>query len=140
MNKDIKQLLENAGITVTPVRLLVFKSLEESSKPLSLADIEGLLQTVDKSTISRTLTTFKGHNLVHSFNDGSGSLKYELCKDFHHDTQTHDDLHVHFRCQKCGNTFCLTSVKIPVVEIPDGFEVEEINYILTGTCSSCSAH
>lgn len=140
MNIDFIDELQNSGVKPTPVRILVFKTLKNAPNPLSLTEIENALLTVDKSTISRTLTTFKSHDLVHSFNDGSGSLKYELCHDSHKDPNHHNDLHVHFRCQKCGNTFCLTSIKVPKVEIPEGYIVDEVCYLLSGICSSCSNH
>lgn len=138
MNPEIIERLESAGIAPTPVRVLVYKALLDSINPLSLSDIENILITVDKSTVSRTLSTFKARNILHSFTDGSGSLKYELCHDLHNDGHSHEDLHVHFRCTKCGKTICLPSVKVPQVEIPEGFIVNEVNYILSGLCSKCS--
>ncbi|MCH5235901.1 MAG: transcriptional repressor [Muribaculaceae bacterium] len=136
MNPEIEGILIKEGINPTPVRILVYKCLQEIEYPISLSEIEERLDSVDKSTISRTLTVFKNNHLVHSFNDGSGSVKYEICHS--HDHEHLDDTHVHFRCEKCGSTICLTSVKIPKVELPTGFESKEISYIITGICSSCN--
>ena len=43
--------LEKKGVKPTAVRILVFRALEEAQLPVSLLDLENLLETVDKSTI-----------------------------------------------------------------------------------------
>lgn len=134
--RTIEEFLKKEGITPTPVRLLVWRCLRESKVPLSLTDIEMRLDSVDKSTISRTLTLFRGHHLLHSFNDGSGSVKYEICSSKHLDR--HDDFHVHFRCELCGQTICLTEVGVPEVVLPEGFQPNEINYVISGICAECN--
>lgn len=132
---EIKSLLQESGITPTPVRILVFKSLKESTAPMSLSDLEIKLETVDKSTISRTLNKLRDHQLVHSFNDGSGAMKYELCKTPFEKFKS--DLHVHFYCEKCNKTTCLPSIKIPEVNLPKGYTSHGINYVITGVCAEC---
>lgn len=134
--KETEELLRKGGITPTPVRILVCKCLQESLMPLSLSEIEMKLESVDKSTVSRTLSTFKKQHIVHSFNDGSGSVKYELCKS--HDHEIYNDVHVHFRCEKCCVTRCLAEIPIPKVELPKEFEIHELSYVITGICSECS--
>ena len=136
MREDIEKFLQNAGISPTPVRVMVYRSLYESESPLSLADLETKLDSVDKSTISRSLSILKKQKMIHAFNDGSGSVKYEICRSL---ADSHDnDTHVHFRCQVCGQTICLSSIKAPIVDLPDGYEPHEINYVITGICPDCS--
>lgn len=132
---EMEEILLRAGINPTPVRLLVLKCLMAARFPLSLSDIEMQLESVDKSTISRTLSSFRKHHLLHSFNDGSGSMKYEYCAALNHEEE--DDTHVHFRCEKCGNTICFHSVAIPSVKIPEGFKINDISYLITGICNHC---
>lgn len=134
--KEIEIILESKGITPTPVRKLVYKCLSEASASMSLSDMEKILESIDKSTISRTLSLFRNHHLLHSFNDGSGSVKYELCKAKEEDID--DDTHVHFRCEQCGDTICLSSIRIPEVILPEGYSIHEVNYIITGICGRCS--
>ena len=133
---EIENILSEKGINPTPVRKLVYKGLAEADYPLSLSDLEIMLDTVDKSTISRALAIFRQHNLIHSFSDGSSSTKYELC-DCHHADNSHD-FHVHFRCEICGETICLTELKVPIVQLPEGYRIHEINYVISGVCSNCS--
>ena len=58
-------LLRERGIRPTAVRLLVVRILAEADAPLSLAEIEAMLDTAPKSTIFRALTLFQTHRLVH---------------------------------------------------------------------------
>ena len=68
--------LAKRDIKPTAIRLLILKSMMEAGRAVSQLDLETLLDTVDKSTISRTITLFLSHHLIHSIDDGSGSWKY----------------------------------------------------------------
>lgn len=136
MNPEIEKVLKNEGISPTPIRTLVYKCLMESDIPLSLSDIEISLDSVDKSSVSRTLNLFRDHHLVHVINDGSGSMKYEVCCSRDHKEE--DDMHVHFRCETCGKTICLTTLSIPQVQLPKGYIPHETSYVITGVCSDCN--
>lgn len=133
---DIVNRLNSKGIRPTAVRLLVAQTLGEATSPLSLADIENALDTAPKSTIFRALNIFLEHRLVHCFEDGSGSLKYELCHS--DDDCSINDMHTHFYCEKCQRTFCLRSTQIPTIELPDGFTMSSINYMVKGVCRECN--
>ena len=132
----IETILKEAGISPTPVRILVYRTLMNSDTPLSLSEIETLLQTVDKSSVSRSLSIFRENHLVHAFNDGSSSLKYECCSS--PDSFT-EDQHVHFHCENCGKTDCFSFIKIPEVELPSGYVGKSLNYVVSGLCDKCAA-
>lgn len=138
MKSGIENILAENDIAATPVRVLVFKTLRESVTPLSMADLETILDSVDKSSISRTLSLFRDHHLVHAFSDGSGSMKYEVCHS--HGVGEDKDTHVHFRCEGCGTTICLPEVRIPEVVLPEGYLPMESNYIIKGYCPDCARH
>ena len=104
---------------------------------VSLPQLERLLPTVDKSTISRTLSLFLMHRLIHVVDDGSGSLKYNVCSD-DCDCSVEDE-HTHFCCERCHRTFCLKNIHVPVVPLPDGFVLNSINYVIKGLCPECAA-
>ena len=82
-----------------------------------------------------TLNLLLKNNLVHTIEDGSGSLKYELCNSHSHDS--YDDQHVHFYCEACGQTYCLHHINIPRVELPEDFVVNSANFIIKGICPKC---
>ncbi len=132
-----EETLNKAGIRVTAVRLLIWRKIRhELDGVFSLYDLENALPTVDRSTLFRTLTLFSDSHLLHSVDDGSGSQKYCVC---HHDDTRHCSGHIHLSCRICHNTYCLTGISIPQVPIPEGFQVEETEYIVKGVCSHCQA-
>ena len=131
-----EQILEEAGIRVTAVRLLVWREIRRSlTGAFSLSDLEDALPTVDKSTLFRTLTLLREAHLLHDIDDGSGSHKFCVC---HHDDTLHCTGHVHLNCRFCHRTFCLTDVRIPQVGLPAGFIPEEAEYIVKGICPDCA--
>ncbi len=130
-----ERILESAGVRVTANRLLVLRALLNAPAPVSLIELETELETLERSSISRTLTLFADHDLVHLLEDGRGITKYELCHS--HDHSAQNDEHPHFYCEKCRRVFCLDSEVIPPVAVPDGFEVRSVNYMLKGLCRDC---
>ena len=136
MNTDYDNLLSQHGVRPTAVRILVYRAIDSIRDTFSLTDLEEKLDSVDKSTIFRTLTTFHEHHIVHKIDDGSGSTKYCMC----HNTHVCDieEMHCHFYCEACHKTFCLEHTHIPVVHCPAGFELKQVSYILKGLCAECS--
>lgn len=128
--------LMKKGIKPTAMRILILHSMMEIPHAVSLADLEQALDTVDKSTIFRTLTLFLSHHLIHGIDDGSGSLKYEVCGN--ECACSIDDLHTHFYCERCRRTFCFKSIHIPLIELPEGFQMRSINYVVKGVCADCA--
>ena len=134
MNEKCIELLESHGIKPTANRILVLGAMLQANHSLSLSDLETSLETVDKSSIFRTLNLFRQQQLVHSFEDGSGSEKYEIIG-----LGDEADMHTHFYCERCHQTFCFKHIHVPVVDLPEGFAVQSINYMVKGICAACSA-
>ena len=128
------ELLAGHGIRPTANRILIAEALSGAGRPVSLTEIESIVDSIDKSGISRTLTLFKEHHLVHTIEDGD-AVRYELCHS--HDHGSDDDLHPHFYCEKCHRTFCLDGVEVPSVPVPPGYTAESVTYLLKGICPNC---
>ena len=137
LKNDIENILIKAGIRPTPARILVLKALIESENPLSAQDIDSCLDTLDRSSITRTLPILTDAHLIHQFSDGSGAMKYEYCQCENHD-DVHDDQHVHFHCIKCGKTECMPHLEIKVPELPEGYKANSVTFVIGGVCSSCN--
>jgi len=129
--------LSDAGIRPSPVRTLIMRALGQSSRPMSSQEIETELETVDRSSISRALALFTEKGVVHCVDDGSGSMKYEVCRssDCH---ESDNDLHPHFHCINCGATFCFDGIRIPSINLPEGFTPVSVNHVVKGICPECS--
>lgn len=134
--EEIEARLQKAGVKRTPVRYLIFRLLTEARAPMSAKEIEDGLETVDRSSISRTLALFHDRDLVHSIDDGSGSVRYEACMSLH--GHSFNDQHVHFHCTRCDRTECLEEVAVTMSMLPDGYELRNVNFMLTGLCSACA--
>ena len=133
-NKYLNRL-EKSGIKPTAIRLLVLDAISNKTEIFSLLDLEAELETIDKSTLFRTLILFQQHLIVHTVDDGSGSLKYSVC-DEECDCSP-EWQHVHFYCTVCNSAYCLRDISIPQVTLPVGFETKTINFVIKGVCDHC---
>lgn len=129
-------MMAQRGIKPTPNRILVLRAMLAAARPVSLPELETILETMDKSSIFRVLGLFARHHLVHAIEDGSGTSKYEAC---HGEREcTLDDMHTHFYCESCRQTFCFPAIHIPPVTLPEGFVMTSINYMVKGICARCA--
>lgn len=136
-NNDVEDILTRKEVKPTSNRILVMRELIKASHPVSLADLEiSLGFSMDKASIFRVLELFSEKDIIHVIEDGSRSLKYELCHSGTHHTIA--DQHVHFYCERCKETYCFEDVSVPLVNIPEGFLPHTINYMVKGICPKCS--
>lgn len=132
--KESETYLEAHGVKPTAVRTLVWDMAQRQSETFSLHDMERWMPQMDRSSIFRALKLFAEHDLLHIIDDGTGQQKYCVCRC---EANRHIN-HVHFTCTKCGHTYCLEDYMIPIVEVPDGFKMEEVEYIMKGICANCA--
>lgn len=135
-HEEMTAYLAGRDVKATSNRLLVLGVLAAAGHPVSLAEIETRLDTVDKTSIFRVLELFVAKDLVHVIDDGSRSFKYELCHSA--PDHEHDDEHVHFVCERCHRVVCLPETAVPPVPLPDGFRPHSVNYVIKGVCPDCS--
>ena len=133
--KETVKKLKIRNIKPTAMRELVLKVLTEQDRAISLPELEQKFEKAERTTLYRTLKTFEENKLIHSIDDGTGSVKYALCNET---CQCHpEDLHVHFLCTKCQQTYCLNDISIPSIDLPTNFKLETINMVVKGICSNC---
>ena len=130
-----EELFQQKNIRLTSVRALIWKTMQEMQWAFSLSDLEDKLLYVDKSTIFRAITLYLEHDMLHEIDDGSGSKKYCLCTCA--DSEHHVD-HVHLTCSNCHRTFCLKNQTVPMVNVPEGFQVQHVDYVVKGICAECA--
>ena len=132
---DLENILTGKAIKPTANRILVLKELMRNSHPVNLADLEITLAPMDKGSIFRVLQLFSEKEIIHVIEDGSRSLKYEVCHAEHHHTAA--DQHPHFYCEKCGELYCLDTISLPDIQPPYDFLVKSINLMMKGICPKC---
>jgi len=131
----IDKKLENKKVKPTAMRELILDELSKKQVAISLKELEERFAQSDKSTLYRTLKTFEEKKIIHSVDDGTGSIKYAVC----HDTCecNPSDLHVHFHCTECKQTYCLPEIPIPEIDLPAGYTLNKANFVVKGICENC---
>ena len=97
----IAERLTARKVKPTANRIMVYDALNRSEHPQSIAELEAVLETIDKSVIFRTLQLFAEHHLVHSIDGAQEGTRYEICHSGHTDcgkTHPDEDEHIHFYC------------------------------------------
>lgn len=137
MNQGSNRLLKSFSLRSTPSRQEILHLFLKKDYALSHSDIESeIADDIDRVTVYRTLKTFSDRGLIHKVLDDRGSLKYALCSEACSATG-HRHEHVHFKCIRCGQTNCL-DVDIPMIKLPEGYKLKEVNLLVQGTCQNCS--
>lgn len=130
--------LKDRSIRNTASREAVLAEFLSQDQALSQPDLEKALGAkIDRVTIYRTLSLFLDKSILHKVLDDSGSTKYALCPDTC-DEEGHEHEHVHFQCEKCGQTSCLDEVHVPRINLPAGYVRKEVNFLITGICKNCA--
>lgn len=130
------QILKQHKLRVTQFRVDVLDIFVVAEHALSAAEIESRLSDPDRITLYRTLKSFEEKGIIHKAIDGTSQTKFAMC-DAHCHEHSHRDEHVHFHCLKCENTFCIDTVFIPEVTLPEGFRVAQTDMIVSGMCEKC---
>ena len=138
MEKKIDDLLKRNHLSVTGGRKKILELFLQHDGALSHSDIEKKAgEKFDRVTVYRTLQVFLEKGLIHSIPTADNSIRYALCKEDCSSGQHQDD-HVHFICNNCGNTVCLQDVAIPSIRLPKGFVTQQVDMLVSGTCKSCN--
>jgi Fur family ferric uptake transcriptional regulator len=129
-------VLRDYKLRSTPNRKEILRLFLKREYALSHGDIEKEIEnSLDRVTVYRTLKTFLDKGLIHKVLDDEGGVKYALCSDACNAAGHHHD-HVHFKCTRCGQTYCL-NVEVPSVRLPKGYQEQEVNLLIQGVCRQC---
>lgn len=137
MNEEIEMMLTEKSVGPTAMRILILEYLLKQTSAISLQDLEKDFDHADRSTLYRTLKTFEEKGLIHQIQDGTDATKYALCAEACK-AGSHYDLHLHFYCYTCKQTFCLPKHTVPEVTTPKGYQLRELNLVAKGVCDGCS--
>ena len=78
-SEQILEHLTKHNVKPTANRILIAEAISRYNGPVSMKELETELQTIDKSSIFRTLTLFSNQHVVHQVEDGNDIVRYELC-------------------------------------------------------------
>ncbi|MFT4969498.1 MAG: Fur family ferric uptake transcriptional regulator [Chitinophagales bacterium] len=120
----------------TQAKKSILDLIEQSSIALTHADIQEQLDGLcNRVTIYRVLDRLLEEEMIHKLIDMDGITKYMACIECE-DEHEHAHHHVHFSCQQCGQLSCLHHV-VPTFKLPKGYQIEEVNFTISGCCPNC---
>ena len=77
-DKHLLELMESHGVKPTANRIVIARALAAAGRPMSMTELETVVETIDKSNIFRTLQAFREAHLVHVLDDSGDGVRYEL--------------------------------------------------------------
>jgi Fur family ferric uptake transcriptional regulator len=135
--EKIQEILQKQSLRKTPARQSVLAFFLKQKYAIAHSTLEKeLSDSFDRVTLYRTLASFEEKGIIHKIMDDSGIVKYALCTSC--DAQHHHDEHVHFQCSICKNTYCLSHTSITAPKLPEGFQLESIQLLVSGICPECA--
>lgn len=139
MSMQAEQLLKNKGLRLTDSRKTILELFMAHPYAISHSYIENTLPPAhDRVTIYRTLNSFLEKGLIHKVLDEGGGAKYALCNADVCSEHAHQHNHIHFKCEKCLQTFCLDDVQLPHISLPANYTVKEVGVLVSGICKNCT--
>lgn len=140
---NTEELLKSRQLRLTKPRTSVLDAFQNKiGRAISIKELLAYFQKdIDKVTLYRTLHTFENNGLIHRVLDDTGVEKYALCVgtcDEHHDHELQDHGHIHFKCEQCQETECISDLQLPKIELPKGYQTRSRSYLIFGSCAKCS--
>jgi Fur family ferric uptake transcriptional regulator len=119
----------------TATKDAVLSVLNSSDKAMSQVAIEKKIGVeINRATIYRVLNRYCEDGVLHRIVADDGRQYFALCVEC--DENKKPLHHFHFRCKNCDTIECLP---VPVhFSIPNDYQVEEVNCVLTGICKDCA--
>jgi Fe2+ or Zn2+ uptake regulation protein len=136
-NENALFTLRQAGISKTSQRLAVLDILLNAQMPLNVNTIRQNLKAkakIDKVTVYRILSLFKGHGIIREISSAGGANYFEMA--------TRDNpLHPHFSCLSCGAFTCLApfpfSPEQESILSGHDYSIDQIDINISGICACC---
>ncbi len=134
---ETKFLLDRVRIKATPKKAAVLNEITSSREPIDAYGIHKWVASripMDLATVYRAIALFREKCIVREDADVSGTNYYEY-------SGSQEDLHPHFRCEKCEKLTCLPSLKERDIEVfhksAPHYRIKDISVSLSGICKEC---
>jgi Fur family ferric uptake transcriptional regulator len=130
-----ESLIRATGARLTRPRAVVLEFLLKQDKSLTHHEIQDALseEALDPVTLYRVLEWLTENELIHRIAAADQVWRFRAGAG-HHGHQ-----HAHFQCTRCEEVTCFTEVPLPrKMKLPDGFQSEEVDFLIKGTCPHCA--
>ena len=123
------------GLRITMQRMAVYRALAEDKTHPSVhsicANLRRSAPSLSLATVYRILESLEKEGLIRRVSSPNGVLRYDA----------NLDLHQHFICRICGRIVDFKEESFSKLRLPGaqffGFEAEEIDIQVVGTCREC---
>ncbi|WHT39016.1 MULTISPECIES: transcriptional repressor [Myroides] len=120
----------------TQAKTEILKLIETSEVALSPAEILAILNGIcDRVTIYRVLDRLTEEGIIHKIATVEGAIKYAICQNC--TLEKHNHNHLHFTCERCQTTTCITAVE-PSFTLPPTYKIKSVNFTISGICPECN--
>lgn len=130
-----ESLIRATGARVTRQRIIVLDFLLGQDKSLTHHEIQDRLsdEALDPVTLYRVLEWLTENELIHRIAGADQVWRFSA------GAGQHSHEHAHFQCTKCEQVTCFTEVPLPrKIKLPAGFESQEMDFLIKGTCPRCA--
>ncbi len=131
----MKILLKDKNLHQTPFRKEVLAIFAKHGNAIPVSVLERELKVYNRITLYRTIKTFVSKGVIHEITISGEPSNYALCKEAC-DTHTHHHQHVHFKCIKCTNIFCVEMDNFPQISLA-GYQINQLEIQASGICKKC---
>lgn len=132
------EMLESRGITLTPLREAVLRSIGDADRPLAAVEIMASVRShmpINKVTFYRIIDLLVDKGLVRRLSAGDRAFRYGMGVMSHHPD------HPHFVCTRCGTMECLGPDLLPAgiknLQTGDKRIIKRVDVLFEGVCESC---
>ncbi len=135
INKDAKQMIEQAGLRLTDARMAVLNILIAAKTALSHAEVIERLSTgypFDRVTIYRVLDWLTEAHMIHRIPSDDRAIKFQVS------IPNASHQHAHLHCTQCHKIICLDEIQPHLSrKITAELQVESVDMIIKGRCPAC---
>jgi Fe2+ or Zn2+ uptake regulation protein len=127
--KNIKSLLEESNLKITPQRLAILKELDKkghASIEEIYEDIRDFFPSISLATIYKNITALKDENIIS-----------EICLHQKPKFEITKEPHAHFICRKCGKVEDVPFSEAIKSEIDSHYPDAHKELYIYGICDSC---
>ena len=133
----MEKLLKSKKLRITDFRLEVLNAIGKYKNAVTINQIENQLKNFDRITLYRTVKTFIEKGILHEIVMPGEIKKLAFCQeDCGHQSNEHKHQHLHFKCDKCSEVFCLFLNSFPEIKYPK-FKIRQVEIQGSGICSNC---
>ena len=134
----IEELLKRHHLSTTSVREEILKVFIRSHSPISMSELkERMSKDCDRVTLYRNLKNFTRKGILHEVYLDKQESKFVLPENIVNPDKNYSE-HLHFKCTNCDMVKCLTDQEIMTIKLPDGYTMQEVNFVVFGLCNKCS--